>query len=250
MHDFIFSSSTRLILLATGIVFALTGCESMGSLGKKIDYKSVQSAPALEIPPDLMTPTYDDRYNVATASGAAARAATRPRDGGEIAPNITPEARIMRAGAERWLVVRATPQQAWNTTRAFWPEMGLCSPWRSPRLACWRDCENKAEVRRISANRRSICRPILFDVQARQVPHRIERGAGPTPSRCLASGMEQRRPSTQRLPAGFAGDEPQSGSRGRNADAADALRHVEAAATQAVRTGVTHPAADARRQGG
>ena len=146
MQDF--SSSTRLILFATGILFALTGCESIGSLGKKIDYKSVSSSPALEVPPDLVTPQYDDRYNVATASGVAARAATRPRDGVDIAPNVTPEARIMRAGTERWLVVRATPQQAWNTTRQFWPEMGFVLAVEQPDLGVletdW--AENKAEV--------------------------------------------------------------------------------------------------------
>src|SRR5207248_2610877 len=84
-----FSSFTRLTLLASCMLFTLTGCETItGSMGKKIDYKSVSSAPALEIPPDLTTPAYDDRYNVSTASGVAARAATRPRDSTEIAPNI------------------------------------------------------------------------------------------------------------------------------------------------------------------
>ena len=56
MQAVILSSSTRLILFAIGVLFVLTGCESMGSLGKKIDYKSVSSAPALEVPPDLVTP--------------------------------------------------------------------------------------------------------------------------------------------------------------------------------------------------
>jgi len=65
----------------------LAGCAGDTSLGKKIDYKSVASAPALELPPDLTAPQYDDRYNVATASGVAARDATRPRGGGDIAIN-------------------------------------------------------------------------------------------------------------------------------------------------------------------
>ncbi|HXU54700.1 MAG TPA: hypothetical protein VN744_04650, partial [Casimicrobiaceae bacterium] len=40
----------------------LSGCESMTfNLSKKIDYKSAGSAPALEVPPDLTTPNYDDR---------------------------------------------------------------------------------------------------------------------------------------------------------------------------------------------
>ena len=40
----------------------LAGCETMSmSLGKKIDYKSSGSVSSLEVPPDLTTPTYDDR---------------------------------------------------------------------------------------------------------------------------------------------------------------------------------------------
>src|SRR3954447_7369446 len=101
------------LAFAAGALLALAGCETGTSLGKKIDYKSVSTAPALEVPPDLATPTYDDKYNVATASGMAARDATRPKDSGEIAPNAIPEAKVMRAGTERWLQVKATPQQAW-----------------------------------------------------------------------------------------------------------------------------------------
>ena len=83
MHPVFQSPRARAAVLAAGLILALAGCESLtGSLGKKIDYKSVSSAPALEVPPDLTTPQYDDRYNVATASGLAARDATRPRSAG------------------------------------------------------------------------------------------------------------------------------------------------------------------------
>lgn len=247
MKDVIFSSSTRLILFATSVLFALTGCESLGSLGKKIDYKSVSSAPALEVPPDLVTPQYDDRYNVATASGVAARAATRPRDGGEIAPNVTPEARIMRAGAERWLVVRATPQQAWNTTRQFWPEMGFVLAVEQPELGVletdW--AENKAEIPQ-DFLRKSIGQfaDIFFSTYKRdKFRTRIERGAESGTVEIYVShrGMEQ--VPTVKIdnvsPAGFAWAvmPPNPGLE------AEMLTRLmmrfgtsEAAATQAVRT--------------
>ena len=48
--------------LAALALVSLSGCESLPSLGKRIDYKSSATAPALEIPPDLSTPQYDDRY--------------------------------------------------------------------------------------------------------------------------------------------------------------------------------------------
>ena len=63
---------------------ALAGCETLGfgtsqSLGKRIEYKSTGSAPALEIPPDLNTPRFDDRFSATTASGLAAQRAGSPK---------------------------------------------------------------------------------------------------------------------------------------------------------------------------
>jgi len=138
----------RAALLLAFAAVALAGCESSGSLGKKIDYKSVAQAPALEIPPDLVTPQYDDRYNVATASGIAARDATRPRSGGDIAINANADARIMRAGAERWLVVKASPEQAWNVTRQFWSEQGFALAVELPQAGIMETdwAENRAEL--------------------------------------------------------------------------------------------------------
>jgi outer membrane protein assembly factor BamC len=139
----------RAAVLAACAVFALTGCESLtGPLSKKIDYKSVASAPSLEIPPDLTTPQYDDRYNVATASGIAARDATRPKSGGDIAPNANADARIARAGNERWLVARVTPEQAWNTTRQFWIENGFSLAIEQPQYGVMETdwAENRAEL--------------------------------------------------------------------------------------------------------
>src|SRR5690349_18217386 len=90
----------------------LVGCESMSlsGVGKRIDYKSAGSAPSLELPPDLTAPTYDDRYSVNSANQLAARNATRPKT--ELLP-VSNDAHIARAGNERWLVVKATPEQAW-----------------------------------------------------------------------------------------------------------------------------------------
>ena len=132
-----------LAVIATAAL--LGGCESMTmSLGKKIDYKSAGTAPALEIPPDLTTPGYDDRYQIATASGtAAARAAGRPS---EILPS-NPDARLMRAGAERWLVVKTTPEAAWNTLREFWTQYGFVVALEQPTLGIMETdwAENRGE---------------------------------------------------------------------------------------------------------
>jgi outer membrane protein assembly factor BamC len=117
---------------AAALSLALAGCESMTfSLGKKLDYKSAASAPALEVPPDLTTPAYDDRYLASTASAAAAaRAAGKPS---EVLP-ANPEARLMRAGSERWLVVKTTPDAAWSALREFWTQNGFVVAIEQPTL--------------------------------------------------------------------------------------------------------------------
>ena len=120
-------------LVAVAVMVTLAGCESTtNSLTKRIDYKSESRAPALELPPDLNAPQYDDRYTVSTASGLAAQS-TRPRVEG-IAVNATPEARIVRGGTERWLVVKSTPQEAWNTMRKFWTDIGFVLAVEQPTL--------------------------------------------------------------------------------------------------------------------
>ena len=100
MHVLKLVALARTLLLAAIGVVALGGCSSMTtSLGKKIDYKSTAVAPALELPPDLKSPQYDDRYNVATASAVAAtRDAARPKTADQIAPIATANARIVRSG--------------------------------------------------------------------------------------------------------------------------------------------------------
>jgi outer membrane protein assembly factor BamC len=117
---------------AAALAALLGGCESMTmSVGKKIDYKSAGSTPTLEIPPDLSTPTYDDRYQAQTASAAAAaRATARPS---EVLPTNS-EVRLARAGSERWLVVKATPDAAWNTLRDFWSQNGFAIAIEQPSL--------------------------------------------------------------------------------------------------------------------
>ena len=191
---------------------ALAGCESMNlsSLSKRIDYKSTGSAPSLELPPDLTTPTYDDRYAVTTASGLAARNATRPKQT-DLLPTVA-EARIARAGNERWLVVKATPEQAWAVTRQFFADTGLVIATEQPALGVMETdwAENRAEIPQ-DAIRRTIGKyiDIFYNTYKRdKYRARIERGveAGTTEIYLSHRGMEQVPTTTidNRNPAGFA----------------------------------------------
>jgi outer membrane protein assembly factor BamC len=120
-------------IAVVAVVAIVAGCGETPT--KRIDYKSDARAPALEIPPDLNTPQYDDRYtvNANTASGLAAQG-NRPRAVEGIAVNATPDAKIVRAGTERWLVVKATPMEAWNTMRKFWTDIGFVLAIEQPTL--------------------------------------------------------------------------------------------------------------------
>ncbi|HUH91573.1 MAG TPA: outer membrane protein assembly factor BamC [Casimicrobiaceae bacterium] len=133
-------------LAAFSLALTLAGCESMTfSVGKKIDYKSASSAPPLEVPPDLTTPAYDDRYAAQTASAAAAAKATGKSS--EVLP-INTEARLMRAGSERWLVVKTDPDTAWKTLRDFWTQTGFAIAVEQPALGIMETdwAENRADA--------------------------------------------------------------------------------------------------------
>ena len=140
--------AARASVLALVGLLSLAGCESLGigNMGKRIDYKSAASAPALELPPDLTTPQYDDRYSVTTASGLAAQNATRPKQSDLLPTNN--EARVAREGNERWLVVKATPEQAWSTVRSFWTDNGFVIATEQPALGVMETdwAENRADV--------------------------------------------------------------------------------------------------------
>ncbi len=132
------------LLAFAALCFSLQGCES--SPGKKIDYKSVSNAPPLEIPPGLSTPKFDDRYSVNTASALAQQDATKPH-GEELLPK-NPDAHIARAGNARWLVVKATPEQAWAQTRKFWTDQGFVIAIDQPAMGLMETdwAENRAAV--------------------------------------------------------------------------------------------------------
>ncbi|HEY7902374.1 MAG TPA: outer membrane protein assembly factor BamC [Casimicrobiaceae bacterium] len=132
-----------LLLLVTGTL-VLAGCET--SPGKHIDYKSVTSAPPLEIPPDLSTPRFDDRYAANTASGLAQQDANRPKNADLLPKN--PDAHIARAGQERWLVVKATPEEAWTQVHKFWTDQGFVIATEQPALGTMETdwAENRAEI--------------------------------------------------------------------------------------------------------
>jgi outer membrane protein assembly factor BamC len=142
-----------LVILAAGLV---AGCSSLGISSDKVDYKAVPPQRPLDLPPDLPPPPSNERFTVpgvATASGTAQQI-QRPAPGPVAAPAavaVAPtasNARIERAGAQRWLAVDLPPEQAFAVAREFWGSVGIKLEREDPAVGIleteW--AENRAKI--------------------------------------------------------------------------------------------------------
>ena len=159
-------------LLAAAALAALGGCGALTSFlgedGSKIEYKSQGTLAPLEIPPDLTTPSRDNRY-VVPESGRAATATLSgyeaERKEGRTNTSLLPQIehmRIERAGTERWLVVGQPPEKLWPLVREFWQENGFLVSLELPEAGVMETdwAENRAKIEQ-DFIRRSIGK--LFD---------------------------------------------------------------------------------------
>ncbi len=122
----------RQIAVLVALAMVASGCSMFE--GKKVDYKSTGSLPPLEAPPDLVMPAGDSRFSVpdinpggaATFSAYDRDRSGKPKSAGEQAllPKVD-RASIERAGAQRWLVVKAPAAEVWPVVKEFWQEMGF-----------------------------------------------------------------------------------------------------------------------------
>lgn len=132
-------AATRGLVLSAMMV-SLAGCGMLGSVmeSDKVDYRSAKKASALDIPPDLTQLQKDNRYAVpegkgtATASGyqlqkgvAASAPAVAGNAVGAVAATGTDAVRVERAGNQRWLVVRESPERLWPQLKEFWIDNGF-----------------------------------------------------------------------------------------------------------------------------
>jgi outer membrane protein assembly factor BamC len=124
--------ATRTVAL-TALALSLAACTTVFE-SDKVDYRAAKKAAPLDIPPDLTQLQKDNRYavpdsrGVATASGfqqARGTPAAPAVAGGAVGPVSTDAVHIERAGNQRWLVVKQTPEQLWPQLQAFWPSVGF-----------------------------------------------------------------------------------------------------------------------------
>jgi outer membrane protein assembly factor BamC len=123
----------RTLVLAAMALPLLAGCGLFG--GRSEDYKAtrIRETP-LEVPPDLTTPTYDDRFAIpdpkASTSFSQYQQGRAPGSGGAGPVNLAvlppiANVRIERSGELRYIVAKADPGQAWPVVREFWLDQGF-----------------------------------------------------------------------------------------------------------------------------
>lgn len=147
----------KLLLYVVVYALALSGLTacSFSMEQKKIDYKSAGKAPSLEVPPDLSAVTADDRFSVPDANRGTAtfseynkdKSANPQREGATLLPELA-NVRVERAGSQRWLVVKATPEQVWPVVREFWQENGFLIQTENPQTGVMETdwAENRAKI--------------------------------------------------------------------------------------------------------
>ena len=136
----------------------LAGCSSMPEVlqGEKVQYKGAGKLPGLEVPPDLTSPSRDDRYAVpdVNAQGTATLSTYNAARGGtvragstDLLPNVA-KVRIERAGSQRWLVVPESPEKVWPVVREFWQGMGFLVKTELPEVGVMETdwAENRAKI--------------------------------------------------------------------------------------------------------
>ena len=150
--------ATRTVAL-TALMFSLAACTTVFE-SDKVDYRSAKKAAPLDIPPDLTQLQKDNRYavpdgrGIATASGfqqqrgGVATPAGPVAAGNAVGPVSTDAVRIERAGNQRWLVVKQTPEQLWPQLQAFWPSVGFALETENPQTGIMETnwAENRSKI--------------------------------------------------------------------------------------------------------
>lgn len=142
---------SRNLLIVSIMGLLLAGCGSTAN--KSTDYRSQGGKiPSLEVPPDLTSPIADDRFVIPDSKATTLSTYNRERSSAPVTGNtVLPKvenARIERAGEQRWLVVKGTPDQAWTTIKEFWAESGFVLKRESPEAGIMETdwAENRSKI--------------------------------------------------------------------------------------------------------
>lgn len=143
-------SSMAMILL-----LMVSGC-TLFPEQKQIDYKSAGKMPPLDVPPDLIAPTTDERFSIPDSASGDITFSTynnergiRPATGTtSLLPISVQSVHIERAGTQRWLVVPQPPESVWPVVKEFWQELGFLIKLEIPEAGIMETdwAENRAKI--------------------------------------------------------------------------------------------------------
>lgn len=186
-------SKIVLLLLLLPILAACTSIDEIEGMlpDRKIEYKKSKQAGAnLEVPPDLSSSSISDALVIPgdAGSGAATYSDFASRDmstsGYARSSGVIPkleDVQVKRDGDKRWLVIKASPDDAWSRTVDFWQENGILMTEQDPSIGVmvtdW--VENRADIKSdfITDAVRSVFDSAYSAATRDQYRVRIERGA-------------------------------------------------------------------------
>ncbi|HNZ55849.1 MAG TPA: outer membrane protein assembly factor BamC [Methylophilaceae bacterium] len=109
------------------LLSSLAACDSIPFIDNSSDYKGAGRSKPLEVPPDLTSSPVSDAYSIpGSTSYSTYSQAQEGQEAGTEKVLATPEGvRLVRAGAQRWLVVNAPAEKVWPVIREFWTDQGF-----------------------------------------------------------------------------------------------------------------------------
>jgi len=203
-------SSIVLAVVATGVLL-LPACSLTPDLNdylpdQRLEYKKQREASEnLEIPPDLTAGSFDDAMDVPPLGGSATYSeymgtkSSRQRiaGNGDVLPEVK-DVELRREGNNRWLEIKASPQQVWPKVVGFWRSQGILLVEQDPSTGIMKTdwLENRAEIRRdfVTKMLRKVADGLYATSQRDQYRVRIEPGqvAGSTDLYLTHRAMEER----------------------------------------------------------
>ena len=119
---------TLKLIAASLLALFLSACDSIPFIDNTSDYKGAGRAKPLEVPPDLTGVNSSDAYSIPGGS-TTYNTYNQGQEGIEAgAEKVLPTAdgvRMEKAGAQRWLVVKAPVEKIWPVIRDFWIDQGF-----------------------------------------------------------------------------------------------------------------------------
>lgn len=127
------------ILLPVLLLSFLSGCGTLNRMfpDRSEAYKKTETAPSLEVPPDLTTTSVNDALVVRDGSTTLSSYNSAARTGQDTDRQVmpTPEnMKIMHDKDRAWLVVDGDPETVWSRARQFWLDAGFLIRRENPKL--------------------------------------------------------------------------------------------------------------------